>query len=471
MNHPDPTIAGTFEKHGHDVSSAYNRIAVHLGNRSGQQFDTAIRGEGYSERQAMASRALADAGIPGIKYLDQGSRDRAAGTRNFVVFDDKHVEIVDRNGEPVAKPFTESPAGNPKITLGAELAPAPKQLGAKKNPDARSLNQHLASQGGLRPDPELEAIYGGKRGPFVPGFGPLVRQSGMTLDDALRSAKDHGYLSDPHDADNGTAGAGGRTSMGLTPRDLLDHLDNENRGQKLYKPGHVEATKFDPEQERHEVLGHVESEFEAAGLKVSDIDGKLLDRTVEIVHREGERDVLAAYERAIIEDADRYEAIANARDIADEHPARNVPDDAGPALGRGGPDPVDGGTAGRSGPGERGADGAQPSRDGAGDIRPADAAWRELSATKPDIDDPDLVAASKAAQNLPEPVVTKLDERVTAAEKADAFAKQMYDMFSDRLPAEERQRLDDLIRSIDDDAAVRKDAIERSGACLFGARA
>jgi hypothetical protein len=36
--------------------------------------------------------------------------------------------------------------------------------------------------------------------------------------------------------------------MGLTPRDLLDHLDAENRGQKLYKPGHVEATKYNPDQ-------------------------------------------------------------------------------------------------------------------------------------------------------------------------------------------------------------------------------
>jgi hypothetical protein len=103
LNHPDPMIAGTFAKHGHDVGQAYTRIAVHLGNRSGQSFDSAIRGEGYAERQGMASKALADAGIPGIKYLDQGSRDRGAGTRNFVVFDDKHIEITHKNGEPVTR--------------------------------------------------------------------------------------------------------------------------------------------------------------------------------------------------------------------------------------------------------------------------------------------------------------------------------------------------------------------------------
>jgi hypothetical protein len=103
LEHPDQMIAGAAEKHGHDVSSMYTRIAVHLGNRSGQDFDSAIRGEGYTERQSMASRALAEAGIPGIKYLDQGSRDRGAGTRNFVVFDDKHIEITHKNGEPVKR--------------------------------------------------------------------------------------------------------------------------------------------------------------------------------------------------------------------------------------------------------------------------------------------------------------------------------------------------------------------------------
>lgn len=450
----------------------YHSLVKYRPDQGGGTSSAGMRMADLDKTPVSASGQLSATGIPGIKYLDQGSRGAGEGTRNFVVFDDKHIEIVDRNGESVPKPFTEQTAGNPKITLGdPDLVTKPKARGrAAAHPDTLSLNEHLASKGGLRPDPELAAIYGG-RGPFVPGFGPLIRKSGMGLDDALTSAKEHGYMFDPHDADNGTVGAGGRTSLGLIQRDLLDHLDAENRGQKLYKPGHEAATKFDPEQEKHVVLGHVEAEFEAAGLKVSDIDPKLLDRTVEIVHREGERDVLAAYERAIIEDADRYEAIANARDTAADHPARDVPDDAGAAPGRGGTDSVDGGPAGRSGPGQRGADGAQPSRDGPGAAGARDAAWRDLATTKPDVNDPDLIAASKAADKLPEQVETNLDRRVTAAEKADAYAKTMYDMFADRLPAEERQRLDDMIRSIDDDHATRKDAIERSGACLFGARA
>ena len=37
-------------------------------------------------------------GIPGIKYLDAGSRGTADATRNFVVFDEKLINIVKRYG-------------------------------------------------------------------------------------------------------------------------------------------------------------------------------------------------------------------------------------------------------------------------------------------------------------------------------------------------------------------------------------
>lgn len=44
---------------------------------------------------------LQDAGIPGVKYLDQTSRDAKTGTRNFVVFNDKHLKILERNSKPI----------------------------------------------------------------------------------------------------------------------------------------------------------------------------------------------------------------------------------------------------------------------------------------------------------------------------------------------------------------------------------
>ncbi len=47
---------------------------------------------------AEVSRRLRDAGIPGIKYLDQGSRTAGEGSRNYVVFDDAMVEILRKYG-------------------------------------------------------------------------------------------------------------------------------------------------------------------------------------------------------------------------------------------------------------------------------------------------------------------------------------------------------------------------------------
>lgn len=47
---------------------------------------------------AYTSDALSRAGIPGIKYLDAGSRGAGDGTRNYVVFDPKIIEIVRKYG-------------------------------------------------------------------------------------------------------------------------------------------------------------------------------------------------------------------------------------------------------------------------------------------------------------------------------------------------------------------------------------
>ena len=46
--------------------------------------------------QSAASVRLREAGIPGIRYLDGGSRTGGAGTSNFVVFDPAHMNIIGR---------------------------------------------------------------------------------------------------------------------------------------------------------------------------------------------------------------------------------------------------------------------------------------------------------------------------------------------------------------------------------------
>ncbi len=45
-----------------------------------------------------ASEILKRKVIPGITYLDAGSRASGQGTRNYVTFDDALVELLKRNG-------------------------------------------------------------------------------------------------------------------------------------------------------------------------------------------------------------------------------------------------------------------------------------------------------------------------------------------------------------------------------------
>ena len=55
---------------------------------------------------AKASALLAKQGIPGIRYLDGGSRTAGNGTSNFVLFDDQLPRILERNGIPTGlKPW------------------------------------------------------------------------------------------------------------------------------------------------------------------------------------------------------------------------------------------------------------------------------------------------------------------------------------------------------------------------------
>ncbi|MEY4718470.1 MAG: hypothetical protein RL563_1088 [Pseudomonadota bacterium] len=53
-----------------------------------------------------ASAYLKELGIPGIRYLDGGSRGAGEGSYNYVVFDDQVPKILERNGKGLLKSFT-----------------------------------------------------------------------------------------------------------------------------------------------------------------------------------------------------------------------------------------------------------------------------------------------------------------------------------------------------------------------------
>jgi hypothetical protein len=68
-----------------------------VASRAVSSLDPALRGI-RGEDQIAASSMMRGAGIPGIKYLDQGSRGAGDGSRNYVVFDDKIIDILKKYG-------------------------------------------------------------------------------------------------------------------------------------------------------------------------------------------------------------------------------------------------------------------------------------------------------------------------------------------------------------------------------------
>jgi len=66
----------------------------------------------FMEASPLASEVMKRMGIPGIRYLDAGSRGQGGtGTRNFVVFpgEEKKVKILERNGEKLAAALQSRP--------------------------------------------------------------------------------------------------------------------------------------------------------------------------------------------------------------------------------------------------------------------------------------------------------------------------------------------------------------------------
>ena len=72
--------------------------ALPMDSTGGQIYESSKLVPGDFRDKVAASRALKEAGIPGIKYLDAGSRAKGDGSRNYVVFDDKLITILRKYG-------------------------------------------------------------------------------------------------------------------------------------------------------------------------------------------------------------------------------------------------------------------------------------------------------------------------------------------------------------------------------------
>jgi hypothetical protein len=82
---PDGSLSFMYNEIPRRGGEMYERLTSPLANRL-------TGGKGAST----ASNWLRDIGVPGLKYLDRSSRGAGYGTRNFVMFDDAPIEIIER---------------------------------------------------------------------------------------------------------------------------------------------------------------------------------------------------------------------------------------------------------------------------------------------------------------------------------------------------------------------------------------
>lgn len=256
-----------------------------------------------------------------------------------------------------------------------------------------SLLEFLAANGGLKPDPELGAIFDGQK--FMPGYGQLVRDSGQTLDRAFEAAQEAGYFRDAR------FDAGGARSINYN--DMLVAIEAEHRGSKLY----TEADQgFFADREmkarnadlRQQVEQQMERFFVENDIQPHTIDKRLWERTRDMLERGEFDDPDIAFERAVMEDSHRFESVvARRKEIADDIPGWDIPDDrrAAPRARKKDPQDPDAGSGGARAAGE------EP-RAGGGDAGRTEATPAGEQGLIPGVDPLDLkaVAELEAARPL-----------------------------------------------------------------------
>lgn len=139
---------------------------------------------------SLVSKALLDAGIKGIKYLDAGSRREGEGTRNYVVFDDKLIKVKRRYEQGGAVHMASGGEAGDTQAMPQEITPEQQGL---LDQLSRAIDESLArygqTGGSTAPIPSSRPTY---NEPTMPGEPPLTREQEQDyhinrLEDALRT--------------------------------------------------------------------------------------------------------------------------------------------------------------------------------------------------------------------------------------------------------------------------------------------
>lgn len=144
--------------------------------------DAAIAKFGSKEA---ASEFLRKEGIPGIRYLDQGSRSGGAGTSNFVVFDPKHMNIIGRekNGGLVNQDAMNMAVWDKAVRKGG---------GGRMNAAEMALKLIKKGAKTLDVSNELKSAAAARTAAGVPDLPPAIKtgvKAGLTKPQSILASK------------------------------------------------------------------------------------------------------------------------------------------------------------------------------------------------------------------------------------------------------------------------------------------
>lgn len=148
------------------------------------------------EKPALSSKKLNEVGIPGIKYLDQGSRGSGEGTSNYVVFDPNLIEILRRYKDGGSVERVEAASGGPMTKFLMEMA---EKYRPHYDPTARIKGvpqregKWLSSVGLSRPIEEMAVTSQGHRPMVAEQFSRPEDYAGKALITGLGDRTPAGY--------------------------------------------------------------------------------------------------------------------------------------------------------------------------------------------------------------------------------------------------------------------------------------
>ncbi len=192
--------------------------------RKAQEFEGSDRkilvsSDGYvldGHHQWMAK--LADNGDVGAIVLDAPIRDLISLTREFPSSTfAKGAEAGAVEAGAAGRPQAVLPQAAPTGTETVDLAPRPTLVRQRRAPAGKGIIGFIRSLGGLKPDAELDVMELRRARPGT------ISKKGLDLDSMREAAAEAGYFDHLY-------GTPERAMQMSTPRDLLDLIDGELRG-------------------------------------------------------------------------------------------------------------------------------------------------------------------------------------------------------------------------------------------------